>query len=80
MTIKDYSAKHGARMTAKKLIDNRVKMLAGLGIDDLPDTAQLCCLIDDLEQVILSDPSNSEGIKEILKNIDIDLIESTIFD
>jgi len=80
MTIAQFCAKFGARMTAKKLIDNRVKMLAGIGIDDLPDTAQFCCLIDDLEKIIQSDPSNSEGVKEILKNIDIDLIESSLFD
>lgn len=79
MTIKEFAVKHGARKTAKKLVDNRVKMLAGLGLDELPDTFEISEIVDQLEEIIKTDPDNRESVKEVLSNIDHEFIEALIF-
>lgn len=41
-----------ARQLAKILISKRLVVVCGLGIDDVPDTAQLCEIVDELEELL----------------------------
>jgi hypothetical protein len=47
------------------MINNRVMAIAGLGLDDLPDTAILCDMIDDLEACIEDEDMSKEELAEI---------------
>ena len=86
MTATEFYAKHGARKTARQLISMRIRSLAGgLTIDDVPDTAELCSLVDDLDGIIegydgslVSDEAKKEIREFIDENINEDTIESLI--
>lgn len=43
-----------ARQLAKILISKRLVVVCGLGIDDVPDTAQLCEIVDELEELLMT--------------------------
>jgi hypothetical protein len=80
LTIFEYIQKHGARATAKQLITQRVRRLSGLDLSDLPDSAEICAIVDNLEQQLKTDSANKDNIKEILTGIDADFLESLIYE
>lgn len=86
MTISEFYLKHGARKTARAVINARVKgMCGGLGLDDLPDTSEVANLIDSMEELIeanskflMRDEVKSQ-IKELLEEIDEGFLESLVY-
>lgn len=46
-------------------MNNRVMAIAGLGLNDLPDSAMLCEMIDDLEACIEDEDMTKEELAEI---------------
>ena len=73
--------KHGARQTAKMLINARIKneTYGLVTIADLPDTHDLCILIDELEEVLNGDLINEGDIRDILSNINEDFLTENIY-
>lgn len=86
MNLEQFAEVHGSRKAARALINRELeKMICGMGLNDLPDTSELCDLIDELEGVIESNkgqlmmPEVQNEIKEMLKDaINDDTIESLI--
>ena len=80
LTIFEYIQKYGARATARQLISQRFKRFAGLTLSDLPDTVELCAIVDSLEYQLKKDSADKEKIKEILSEINADFLESLIYE
>jgi hypothetical protein len=80
LTIFEYIQKNGARATARQLINQRLNRLAGLTLSDLPDTGEICAIIDNLEHQLKTDSANKDNIKEILTEISADFLEAIIYE
>ena len=82
MTIEQSIDKHGARHTAKLLINAQIKRLTSgmVTLYDLPDTPEICDLIDELEGVLNADLIDKHSIKDILDMINEDLLIENIMD
>jgi hypothetical protein len=81
MNILEAIEKKGAREVAHLLANKKVYTVCGLSIDDLPDTGDLCFIIDELQMILESyqiGSSNIEDIKEILGHIDLEFLESIL--
>lgn len=80
MTIQESVTKNGTRKTARMIVDQRVKNLCGgLGIDDLPDTNELCSIVDCVEEALEQTPFDKPAIKSALEEIDEQFIEQLLF-
>jgi predicted RNA-binding protein with EMAP domain len=80
MTIQESIEKYGARFTAAKLVDQKISRLTygTLSVEDLPDNADLCCIIDELQNAL--EMGSSKGyIKDILFQVDLNLIEELVY-
>lgn len=73
--------KHGARQTAKMLINARIKKETyGLvTISDLSDTNDLCIIVDELEEVLSGDLIDERDIRDVLSNINEDFLNENIY-
>ena len=82
MTIEQSIDKHGARHTAKLLINAQIKRLTSgmVTLYDLTDTPEICDLIDELEGVLNADLIDKHSIKDILNMINEDLLIENIMD
>jgi hypothetical protein len=80
MTLQEYIEKYGTRKAAMQLVSKRIQSIIFLSLEDLPDTFELCELIDEIEDVLINGdmPYAKEQIKTILEQIDQDFIESLI--
>jgi len=78
LTVKEYIRKHGEEKTAYKLADNRVKRILGLSLTDLPDTCEIADIIEEIANILIDNPEDKEGVKEVLFQIDIDFLENII--
>ena len=81
MKIEEYLFKHGARETATKLVDMRLRnqLLNGLGIDDLPDSTQIFDIVDEVEEAISQEPINRPALVEALKQVNLELVEEILY-
>jgi hypothetical protein len=48
-------------------------------MNDLPDTSELCDVIDELDELLQSKDYTIEDIKNVLDNINMDFIEEMVF-
>lgn len=82
MTIEQSIDKHGARHTAKLLINAQIKRLTSgmVTLYELPDTPEISGLIDELEGVLNADLIDKHSIKDILDMISEDLLIESIMD
>ena len=71
-------AQHGARKVAIKLVNSKIMNSIGLTMSDLPDTSELCDVIDELEELFDSNYT-VQDIKSILDTIDMQFIEDMIY-
>lgn len=73
--------KHGARQTAKMLINARIKneTYGLVTIADLSDTHDLCILIDELKNALSGDLICEGDIRDILSNINEDFLTQNIY-
>ena len=80
MTLQQYIEKHGTRKAAIEIINRRIQSLIFLTISDLPDTYQLCEIIDEIEDILINGemPYAKQQIKDVLQEIDQDFIEQLI--
>lgn len=70
-----------ARRLARVLISKRLVLICGMGIDDVPDTSELCDIVDELQGMIES--SDKATFKKevglfLKENINEDNIEELI--
>jgi hypothetical protein len=82
MTIEQSIDKHGARHTAKLLINAQIKRLTNgmVTLYDLPDTIEISTLINDLEQVLKEDLIDDNSIRDVLNMISEDFLIENIMD
>lgn len=73
--------KHGARQTARMLINARIKKESYglLTIADLCDTHDLCVIVDELEEVLSGDLIDERDIRDVLSNINEDFLTENIY-
>lgn len=79
MKLQDYLNQYGAEKTAYKLIDIKITNILGIGLESLPETSILAEYIEEIADILQDDPTNTEAIKEILNNIDLEFIEELIY-
>jgi hypothetical protein len=48
-------------------------------MNDLPDTSDLCDIVDELDELLQSKDYTLENIKNILDGIDIEFIQDMVF-
>ncbi len=70
---------HGSREISIRLINSRINKFVGLDMNDLPDTSELCDVIDELEELLDSKTYTIEEIKNVLDNINMDFIQDMVF-
>lgn len=89
MTVKQLCEEKGFRGAALEIVDLRIAYLSGGGLsrEDLPDTASLCDIIDEIEEVLAADEgkdmlqeSSKTAIKNLLEDIDLNFLGDMIFD
>lgn len=79
MTLKEYVEKYGERKAAIKLVDDKIFRIVGMTTRELPDTPELCCLYDEIEDYIKGGiEENRENIKAALAEIDREFIDLVI--
>lgn len=66
-----------ARQAARRLVDNKVSRLCGLGIDDLADTSLMDETVTGIEDALRD--GDGEGIKNLLAEIDWNFLEDNEF-
>ena len=75
MKLKEFLAINGSRATAEKLVNLRIQNVIGLSMEDLPDSAALWDIVEDVEAELIQNNFSIEKIKDILKEINFELIE-----
>jgi hypothetical protein len=70
---------HGSREVSIRLINSRLNKFVGLDMNDLPDTSELCDVIDELQEVLDSKTFSIDEIKDVLNNIDMEFIQDMVF-
>ena len=70
---------HGSREVSIRLINSRINKFVGLDMNDLPDTSELCDVIDELQELLDSKSYSIEEIKNVLDNINMSFIEEMVF-
>ncbi len=77
MTLQEFAKKYSPRKAARALLNKRVYALCGMTLNDLPDTVEVCNLIDELEQcVAMNDIGN---IKELIEQVNMEWLEENAF-
>lgn len=81
MKLKEYIKTHGTRKTAIAIVNIRVQRIMGISVHDLPDTYELCCIYDEIEDILINGDIDygKQQIKDILADITPDFIESICF-
>jgi len=73
--------KYGARKAARTIVNAQVFAVSGMGLDSLPDTAEICNMVDEIEGIIESEISSNviDEVLEILSQIDTNFVEELVF-
>lgn len=75
MKLQEFLQQNGARKTAEKLVEMRIFKVIGLSMQDLPDTAELWDIVDNIEEELNEEDYNPNRIKESLQDITFEFIE-----
>jgi molybdopterin converting factor small subunit len=70
---------HGSRVMSNRLINSKINQIVGLDMNDLPDTSELCDVIDELDELLQSKDYTIEDIRNVLNNINIEFIQEMVF-
>jgi hypothetical protein len=70
---------HGSRVMSNRLINSKINQIVGLDMNDLPDTSELCDVIDELDELLQSKDYTIEDIRNVLNNINMDFIQEMVF-
>jgi hypothetical protein len=54
-TVLEIIQTHGNRKAARALVNLKINKMSGLSLSELPDTAELCNIVDEVEEMIASD-------------------------
>jgi hypothetical protein len=68
----------GSREVSRKLVNSRIYRVIGLDMMDLPDTYELCNVVDELEELLNSKDYTIEDIRSVLDTIDFEFIENMV--
>lgn len=68
----------GSREVSRKLVNSRIYRIIGIDMMDLPDTSELCDVVDELEGLLDSKDYTIEDIGSILNSIDFEFIENMV--
>ena len=68
----------GSREVSRKLVNSRIYRILGVDMMDLPDTSELCDVIDELEGLLDSKDYTIEDIGSVLNTIDFEFIENMV--
>lgn len=82
-TVQEIIQAKGFRPAARALVNLKVKKLSGLSLSELPDTAELCNIIDEVEEFLKDDGYTSENEIKIShylnEEITTDFIDELIY-
>jgi len=70
---------HGSREVSNRLVNSRINRIVGLDMNDLPDTSELCDIVDELDELLQSKDFSLQEIKNVLDNINMDFIQEMVF-
>jgi hypothetical protein len=70
---------HGSRVMSNRLINSKINQIVGLDMNDLPDTSELCDVIDELDELLQSKDYTIEDIRNVLNSINIEFIQEMVF-
>ena len=70
---------HGSREVSNRLVNLRINRIVGLDMNDLPDTSELCDVVDELDELLQSKDYTLENIKNILDGINMEFIQDMVF-
>lgn len=68
----------GSREVSRKLVNSRIYRIIGIDMMDLPDTSELCDVVDELEGLLDSKDYTIEDISSVLNSIDFEFIENMV--
>ena len=68
----------GSREVSRKLVNSRIYRILGIDMMDLPDTSELCDVVDELEGLLDSKDYTIEDISSVLNSIDFEFIENMV--
>jgi hypothetical protein len=68
----------GSREVSRKLVNSRIYRVIGLDMMDLPDTSELCDVVDELDELLNSKDYTIEDIRSVLDTIDFEFIENMV--
>ena len=63
-----------AYVTARNILNLRILSIMGIGLDDLPDTAEIADIVDGIADAI-EDDVDEQTIKNILSDVTFETIE-----
>lgn len=77
MKLQEFLATNGARVTAEKLVNMRIRFVMGLNMADLPDRTEIWDIVEEIEEELNEDNEgvNMERIRESLQDITPEFIE-----
>jgi len=70
---------HGSRVMSNRLINSKINQIVGLDMNDLPDTSELCDVIDEIDELLQSKDYTIEDIRNVLNDINIEFIQEMVF-
>jgi hypothetical protein len=70
---------HGSRVISNRLTNSKINQIVGLDMNDLPDTSELCDVIDELDELLQSKDYTIEDIRNVLNSINIEFIQEMVF-
>jgi hypothetical protein len=68
----------GSREVSRKLVNLRIHRILGIDMMDLPDTYELCNVVDELQELLDSKDYTIENIRSVLDTIDFEFIENMV--
>ena len=68
----------GSREVSRKLVNSRIYRVIGIDMMDLPDTSELCDVVDELQELLDSKDYTIENIRSVLDTIDFEFIENMV--
>ncbi len=75
LTIEKMLERDGnAYVTARNILNLRILSIMGIGLDDLPDTAEIADIVDGIADAI-EDDVDEQTIKNILSDVTFETIE-----
>lgn len=80
--LQELKEKKGTRFVSRIIINQRLISLSGIGINEFPDTAELCNICDELDE-ILEEEITQETVQRatgyVIESIDEEFLQELIY-